>query len=140
MRRFLTFCTVVLILLHALASCTMEEPLPDIVGIWFGSSVDVPSSPPPVDATITIRTDGTYETLMYDVGGSDLQNMSNRGTYTASHTIFTATMSEMYDGTDWVAAVAVWSNAYSVSGDTMLLYQDFDQDGTVDAIWTLTRQ
>lgn len=115
----------------------------DYVGIWFASNVETPGQPAYVDAKITLNTDGTYETLLYNVGGSTLQSFSSRGTYTCANNIFTAQMTEQYNGSAWVHASGTPPPAaYSVSkdGNTLTLFQDFDQNGTTDAIWTLTRQ
>jgi hypothetical protein len=112
------------------------------VGIWFASNVETPG-PAYVDAKITLNTDGTYETLLYNVGGSTLLNMSSRGTYTCANNIFRAQLTEQYNGSAWVLVSGTPPPApYSVSedGNTLIVFQDFDQNGTTDAIWTLTRQ
>ena len=45
-----------------------------------------------------------------------------------------------YTGSGWTSDVQTFETPYSVSGDTLILYQDFDQNGTTDVTWTLTRQ
>ena len=132
-------------LMFVFASCKTEEevvPVPDYIGTWFGSSVAVPDSPfDYVDARITCKEDGTYETLLYNVGGSTLQNMSSRGTYACSNGIFYSVMTEVYDQVSgWVDYYDPYACSYSISGNTLTMQQDFNQDGTVDTVWTLSRQ
>jgi hypothetical protein len=111
------------------------------VGIWFASNVETPGGN--YDVKITLSIDETYETLMYNVGESTLQSWSSRGTYTCANNIFSAQQTEQYNGSAWVPASGTPPPAaYSVSedGNTLTVFQDFDQNGTTDAIWTLTRQ
>jgi hypothetical protein len=76
MKRVLAFCTIVLILLCALFSCNTDGEVPDYIGIWFASNVVTPGGN--FDAQVTLNEDGTYETLLYNVGGSTLQAGSSR--------------------------------------------------------------
>jgi hypothetical protein len=141
MKRVLAFCTIVLILLCALFSCNTDGEVPDYIGIWFASNVVTPGGN--FDAQVTLNEDGTYETLLYNVGGSTLQAGSSRGTYTCANNIFSAQQKEQYNGSAWVAAPGTLPPAaYIVSedGNTLTLIQDFDEDGNIDATWTMTRQ
>jgi hypothetical protein len=119
-------------------SIKVEEGLPDCAGIWFGSNVETPGEP--VDAWITLTVAGTYETLLHEVGGSTILPMSQRGTYACAGNVLAAASTETYDGATWVPEVVTWTVSYSISGNTLTLYQDFDQNGLVDATWTLVRQ
>ena len=132
MKRDLAFCTIVLILLCALFSCTTDGGVSDYVGIWLASNVVTPGGN--VDAHIALNEDGTYETLLYDVGGSTLQAGSSRGTYTCANNKLTNTIEEVYDGSVWKAQGGTQVTPYSISGDTLTLYQDFGET------WNLTRQ
>ncbi len=119
-------------------SIMVEEGLPDCAGIWLGSNVETPGGP--VDARIALNIDGTYESLLYEVGGSMLLPMSQRGTYACADNLMTAASTETYDGAAWVPEVVTWAVAYSISGSAMTLYQDFDQNGSIDATWALVSQ
>ena len=142
MKSIVTLSTVVLILLLSIYACKQEDDsVADIVGTWFGSNLEFPPNGlTHVDAKSTINADGTYETLLYDVGGSTLQDFSNRGTYSCSNNIIYSTTTEIYDQGSWTSTVETYETPYSVSGDTLTLYQDWDEDGKTDATWILTRQ
>jgi hypothetical protein len=113
------------------------------IGIWFGKKVEIPGPPWTVDVKITLSTNGTYETLQYNVDGSTLLSGSSRGTYTCANNILSAQQTEQYNGSAWdLVSGTPPPGSYSVSedGNTLTLFQDFDQNGTTDSIWTLTRQ
>jgi hypothetical protein len=117
-----------------------EPPAPSLVGVWFGEGVEQPGDPEFLDAYITVGEDGSFESLLYDAGGATLQGMSMRGTYTVTDSTFNATTSEIYDLMyGWQPLVLTWSMQYTISGDTLTLHQDFDQDGTPDIDWILNR-
>ncbi len=141
MKKGFTSCTIFLILLCALFSCTAGDEVPDYVGVWFASNVVTPGGN--FDVRIALNGGGTYESLLYNVGGSTLQAGSSRGTYVCASSIFSAQQTEQYNGSAWVAASGTPPPAaYSVSEDdnTLTLIQDFDENGTTDATWIMTRQ
>ena len=113
----------------------------DYIGTWFGSNFELPDSSH-VDLKLTLRADGTYEALQYDVDGSTLQDMSHRGTYTCANNILYTTSTEIYyTGSEWTSEVQTYGTPYSISGNTLTMYLDFDPDDPDDdATWILTRQ
>ncbi len=119
-------------------------PPPPYVGVWWGTHLDLTYTGGTYsDGQITVGADGTFETLLYYEGTSTLQQMSSRGTYTVTDGVIHAELSEVYDeAAGWMTLdpPMVFVSGFSVVGDTFELYQDFDQDGVVDAVWTLTRQ
>ena len=134
-RTKLLLCLALIASAITLVTCKSIDEVANYVGTWFASNVETPIAYHDVEITLTI--DGTYETLMYDVGGSTLQSGSSRGTYTCANNIFSAQQTEQYNGSAWVpASVTLPPVAYSVSedGNTLTLFQDFG------AIWTLARQ
>ncbi len=140
-RTKLLLCLALIASAMTLVTCKPIDEEENYVGIWFASNVETPIAYQ--DVKITLNIDGTFETLMYNVGGSTLQSGSSRGTYTSANNIFSAQQTEQYNGSAWVPASDTPPPvAYSVGedGNTLTLFQDFDQNGTTDAIWTLTRQ
>ena len=123
-----------------------EEPPPPpcagLVGTWFGSSVEVPG-PWYVDAWVTIRADGSFESLLYNVGGQDTQEMSMRGTYICDNGTFVAHLTDIFIGGIWVPPPVPMEFLilYTLNGDILILHQDFDQLGEPPYIdWNLFRQ
>ena len=70
------------------------------VNRWFTSDVETPKANH--DVKITLNVDGTYETLLHDVGGSTPQSGSSRGTNTWNDGIASAQQTELYNGSAWV--------------------------------------
>jgi hypothetical protein len=130
----------VLAMLVVFISCSTEEEA-DYIGTWAVSNAEVPG-PAYVDAVVTIRDDGTYESLIYIHGTTELLEGSSRGTYACSHGIFYARATSVYDTdiSDWIDSGLASAVPYSVSGNTLTIHQDFDQDGIEDVVWNLTRQ
>jgi hypothetical protein len=131
----------VVAMLVVITSCATEEEEADYIGTWAVSNAEVPG-PAYVDAVVTIRDDGTYESLIYIPGSTELIEGSSRGTYACSHGIFYARATSIYDTdiSDWIDSGLASAAPYSVSGNTLTIHQDFDQNGIEDAVWNLTRQ
>ena len=123
MKSIFTLFTVVLILLLSIYACKQEDDsVADIVGIWSGSNLEVPVNGwTNVDVKITINADGTFESLLYDVGELTLQDYSSRGTYTCANNIMYYHMTEIYDQGSWTSIDQTGETPYSVSGDTLTL-------------------
>ena len=138
MKKIFNIASLCLILTTFVFSCTTEDGLPDYVGTWFGGNLDGVGSP--ADLKFTLRADGTYEGLMYDAGTTTILDNSNRGTYTCANNIFTSHATEIYSAGSWIPQVMSQSIPYSISGNTMTLSIDYDQNGTIDFNWELTRQ
>jgi hypothetical protein len=115
-----------------------DPPVPAYVGVWEGS--DLPTSSFHYDAVFTLWLDGTYESLLYDVGGTTLQDMSTRGTYTMVSGVMYSTVTEMYSSGSWAPATMSNASPCTVVGDTLTLSVDFTGDGIPDEDWVLTRQ
>ena len=116
----------------------LPEPIPDLVGIWMGS--DLPTPGFHYDAVITLTSGGAYESLMYDVGGTTLQDGSSRGTYSYSAGVLISAVTEVYASGSWTSTTMTQSTACTVVGDTLTLSIDFTGDGVPDNDWVFTRQ
>lgn len=136
MRKGLFGCAVLAALALGVVAC--EPPLPDYVGVWEGS--DLPTPGFHYDAVMTLAEDGTYESLLYDVGGSTLQQGSSRGTYTVAGGAITVNVTQLFDGAAWQSVTMVSTTACTLAGDTLTMSIDFTGDGVPDNDWVLTRQ
>lgn len=137
MRKGLFGCAVLAALTLGVVAC--KPPLPDYVGVWIGSGVQSPSETT-YDAVVTFEEDGNCETLLYDVGGTTLQQGSSRGTYTADGSKLTTNSTQWYDGAAWQSVTIVGTTPYTLVGDTLTMSIDFTGDGFPDNDWVLTRQ
>jgi hypothetical protein len=140
MRRFWAIGILcILILFGIVPGCEEVEELPEWIGTWEGSDLVTPGTP--VDWTLILNEDETYESLLYDAGTTDLlAGSASRGTYSCSDTLITFYVEEVWNGSAWAPNPLTSSLAYTLSGDTLVISVDFDDDGAVDADWTLTRQ
>jgi len=137
----LSLAGVVLLLL---VSCG-PPPLSEwIIGTWAG----VVAMPGYGDLYMeaSYEADGSCSSLAYDsAGGTLLDDMSLRGTYVVSGDQLTATFGEMWWAGEWhphdpaVTSTRVVDEA-ALNGNSWTFDLDFDEDGVVDATWTLTRQ
>ncbi len=89
---------------------------------------------------VTLTSGGAYESLLYDVGGTTLQDNSNRGTYTWSAGVLISAVTEVYASGSWTSVTMTSSTACTVVGDTLTMSIDFTGDGVPDNDWVLTRQ
>jgi hypothetical protein len=142
MKNGLICCVVLALTLGATACQPPDEgndpPIPDLVGIWMGS--DMPTPGFHYDVVVTLTSGGTYESLLYDVGGTTLQDNSNRGTYTWSAGVLISAVTEVCASRSWTSTTITQSTACTVVGDTRTLSIDFTGDGVPDNDWVLTRQ
>ena len=142
-RRVLVSSLAVFVLM-SLLSCG-PPPLSEwIIGTWAGV-VAMPGYGD-VYMELTCEADGSFSSLAYDsAGGTLLDDMSVRGTYVVSGDQLTMTLSEIWYDSAWHpmdppdTSVSVVDEA-DLDGDTWTYDIDFDEDGVVDATWTLTRQ
>ena len=139
MRREIVCLLAVAALALVLAGCDTTGDDPGYIGVWEGSTVELPG-PSFADVQITLEDDGTLESLMYDVGGSTLQDGSTRGTYSVANGVCYSVATLEYDTGAWIPAWSASAAAYTLSGDTLTIHQDFDGDGTSELDWVLTRQ
>ena len=137
-RSFVWFLVVPLLFGFAL-SC--ENGTPDYVGTWAVYNAEVEPEVF-VDAVVTLRNDGTFESLAYEVGTTNLTDGSARGTYEVEGDLFTMTITEQYQSGAWQPHSQTSIAQYSISGDTMTLNIDLDEppDGVYDLTMILTKQ
>ncbi len=136
MKRDLPVLAVIAALALGVVAC--EPPDPACVGIWTGS--DMPSPSFHYDVVFTLSADGDCESLLYDVGGTTLQDMSSRGTYTYSAGVLHSEITQLYISGSWTSSSMTYDTPCSVAGDTLTMSVDFTGDGIPEYDWVLTRQ
>ena len=113
----------------------------EYIGIWVGYNIEVSLSSFN-DVVFTINIDGTFESLLYEVGTQTLAEESSRGNYTVNGDIFDSLTTEIYDGFNWIPDVEWYRSLFTIVGDTMNLNVDMDSppDGVYDVLFVLQRQ
>ena len=147
-RRVLSLCLTALFLAPLLASEDVRDRLsaPEelIIGTW-ACVVPYPGTGERCVEMI-FYADGTCFRLAHENAGDPiLENMSLRGTYVVNGDQLTMTYSELWSAGAWEQIeppTTVFStiDAVNLDENTWFLDVDFEQDGVVDAFWTLRKQ
>ena len=130
----------VVTIFFVISSCSTNGD-PAYVGIWAVYNAEVEPEVF-IDAVITLRNDGTFESLVYQAGTTTLTEGSAKGTYVVEGDIFTMTITELYQSGAWQSASQTNIGQYSISGNTMTLNIDVSEppDGIYDMQMILTKQ